>query len=340
MARVELKGIANVRAKGRIYYYAWRGGPRLHGEPGSADFVASFLEAHEKLKVTDDGKFEALVNVYKASDAFKKLADSTRRQWAPWLDQIADHFGTLRIAQFNRVDKIKPAIKKWRSRWTDHPRSADYGMQVLSRVLSYAVEEGRLTENACTGIAALYSTDRSEIIWTDADIKRLRKTCSPQIAQAVDLAAHTGLRFGDLIRLSWAHVHENRIELSTGKSRHRREALIPMYTALQDILRRIPKRATTVLTNSRGRPWTGDGLGSSFNKAKIKAGLDERKLHFHDLRGTAATKFYVAEIKVRAIAEILGWSEGQVERIIRRYVGKNAYIKAMIEQIDRAERRT
>jgi hypothetical protein len=35
MVKIDLKGIAKVTAKGRIYYYAWRGGPRLNGKPGS-----------------------------------------------------------------------------------------------------------------------------------------------------------------------------------------------------------------------------------------------------------------------------------------------------------------
>jgi transposase len=47
-------------------------------------------------------------------------------------------------------------------------------------------------------------------------------------------------------------------------------------------------------------------------------------LHFHDLRGTAATRFYVAGLSTRVIAKILAWSEDQVERIIRRYVGRAA----------------
>jgi len=41
-------------------------------------------------------------------------------------------------------------------------------------------------------------------------------------------------------------------------------------------------------------------------------------LHFHDLRRTAATKFNIAGLPTRAVAEILAWSEYQVERIIRR----------------------
>jgi hypothetical protein len=106
-----------------------------------------------------------------------------------------------------------------------------------------------------------------------------------------------------------------------------------MYDALRDILAPVPKRATTILTNSRRRPWTVDGFGSSFNKAKIEARMSTRDLHFNDLRGTAATKFYIAEFTIREIAETLAWDEDSVEKIIRRYVGRNAAIKARIMKL-------
>jgi integrase len=52
--------------------------------------------------------------------------------------------------------------------------------------------------------------------------------------------------------------------------------------------------------------------------------IADKDLHFHDLHGTAATKFYIAGLSIRVIAEILAWSEDQVERIIRRYVARAA----------------
>jgi integrase len=340
MVRVELRGIAKTKAKGRTYYYAWRGGPRLRGEPGSPEFHLSYNEAIESRRTPEPGRFRSLVVLYRASPDYAKLADSTRAQWSPWLDRISDYFGDLRIAQFDRPEKIRPAIRRWRSRWTDKPRTADYALQVLSRVLALGVEEGSIAGNPCEGIKRLYSGDRSEIIWTDADITALRKTCAAEIAQGIDLASHTGLRLGDLLRLSWSHVGEDAIRFSTGKSRGRREAVIPLYDDLREVLARIPKRSTTVLTNSKGRPWTPDGFGSSFNRAKIDAGMNDRNLHFHDLRGTAATRFYIAGLSIRVIAEILAWSEDQVERIIRRYVARGAATKDVIRQLNEARRRT
>jgi integrase len=337
MVKVDLKGIAKVKAKGRTYYYAWRGGPRLRGEPGSPEFIASYNEAVAQLRALDESRFRFVVADYKGSADYKKLADSTRDQWGKWLDRIALYFGELRIAQFDRPAKIRPVIRRWRGQWADRPRTADYGMQVLSRVLAHAVDLGSIAGNPCEGIKHLYNNDRSEIIWTDADMALIRKTCSAEIAQAIDLAAHTGLRLGDLLRLSWSHVGDGAIVLTTGKSRHRREAIIPLYSALRDILARIPKRATTILTSSKRRPWTADGFGSSFNKAKIDAGMSEQDLHFNDLRGTAATKFYIAGFSMREIAETLAWEEESVEKIIRRYVGRSAAIKARIRKLEGKE---
>jgi integrase len=335
MTRVELKGLAKVTAKGRTYWYAWRGGPRLRGEPGSPHFMASYNEALEKRRLPAPGSFRSLVTLYRASADYKSLASSTQRNWAPWLDRIAEYFGDLHIVQFDRPEKIRPVIRRWRNRWTEKPRAADYGMQVMSRVLSYAVDPlGKLAGNPCEGIKRLYSSNRSEIIWTEADIGRIKRTCTAEIAQAVDLAAHSGLRLGDLLRLSWSHVGADAIVITTGKSKRRREAIIPLYDDLKKVLAGIPKRSTTILTNSRHRPWTKDGFGSSFNKAKAAAGMADASLHFHDLRGTAATRFYIAGLPERVIAEIMGWEEEHVARIIRRYVDRSAATRALIRQLN------
>jgi integrase len=339
MVRVDLKGLVKVVAKGRTYYYAWRGGPRLRGEPGSPEFVASYNEAIVDQRAPDAARFRGLIASYKGSDDYKKLAKSTKRNWSRWLDRIGEHFGELRTAQFDRPDKIRPIIRRWRSRWADKPRSADYGMQVLSRVLSYGVDPlGIIAGNPCEGIKQLYSANRSEIIWTEADIAQLKKTCSDDVGHAVDLAAHTGLRLGDLLLLSWSHVGEYAITITTGKSKHRRTAIIPLYDDLRAVLAVIPKRSTTILTNVRRRPWTANGFGTAFDRAKMAASLKDRDLHFHDLRGTAVTKFYVAGVPERVIAEIMAWEEEHVAKIIRRYVDRSAATKDLIRKLN--EKRT
>lgn len=337
MAMVELKGLHTVKSGGNTYIYAWRGGPRIKARPvGGPAFMAEYNEAVASRRLPDASLFRSEVAAYRSSESFKGLADTTRRVWGRWLDKIAAHFGELPIKAFDSPERIRLIIRKWRSTMAAQPRTADYAMQVLSRVLSFAVERGKLASNPCEGIKQLYSTNRSDIIWTEDDIGQLRAVASPEIMHAVDLAAATGLRPADLFRLSWSHIGEDAIVITTSKSRHQKEAVIPLYDDLRDLLKRIPKRSTVVLTSTRPvtkhssahRPWRG--FSSSFTKAMADAKMADRDLHFYDLRGTAATRFYLAGLTERVIAEIMGWEEETVSRIIRRYVSRQAAVQDTI----------
>jgi hypothetical protein len=104
---------------------------------GTPAFWASYGEAIRDRRIPEPGRFGSLVTLYRASPDYQKLADSTKRNWARWLDEIADYFGPLSIAQFDRPEKIRAVIRQWRNRWADKPRTADFALQVLSRVLSH-----------------------------------------------------------------------------------------------------------------------------------------------------------------------------------------------------------
>jgi hypothetical protein len=68
-------------------------------------------------------------------------------------------------------------------------------------------------------------------------------------------------------------------------------------------------------------------------------GMAERNLHFHDLRGTACTRFYAAGLDKHDIAEVMGWEVEHVEKIIRRYIGRAAATKAIIAKLNRANKK-
>lgn len=331
MPKVKLDGVHKVTAKGRSYWYAWRGAgaPRLKGEPGSAEFVSSLEAAHAGRRSGDRTKVSGLVIAYKRDPAWQELAEKTRANWAPWLDRIVAHFGELRIAAFDRP-LIRVAIKRWRDQYRATPRSADVGLQVLSRVLSFAVENGDLGTNPVAGIPHLYSANRAEVIWTADDLEQLAAHASPEVMWAARLAVLTGLRQADLLRLSWSHVKANSIEIRTGKSGGTKTTLIPIHAALRAQLDAIPRLATTVLTNSEGRPWR-TGFGSSWNKAVTRAGIDK---HFHDLRGTAATALYRAGFTSREIADVMTWSQAGVEQLVDRYVKRDELILDRIRRLD------
>jgi integrase len=342
MAKRDVNGLHHVFSKGHEYWYAWRGGPQISrdGIPAyrTPEFWAAYDRAVSERHIPEPGKFKSMVTLYRGSESYKKLQPSTKRYCDRWLDRIADDFGALSIAAFDNP-RARKNIRQWRSQFAATPRKADMALQVLSLVCSHAVDPlGKLAVNPCEGIKALYSVDRSDKIWTDADIARIKPHCTPELANVIDLAAATGLRRGDLLRLSWSHISDDgtAIVITTAKSKHQREAVIPIYDELRALLAHIPKHSPIILTNSRGRPWTDGGFGSSFNDSKRAAGMADVDLHFHDLRGTAATKFYIAGLELRVIAEILAWEEDSVSKIIRKYVDRAAATKAVILQLNEA----
>lgn len=329
-------GVYRVRTKGRVYVYAWRGkgAPRIYAEEGTPEFVAELAEALASRKTGDRARVSGLCAMFRASDAW--LVDcsaKTRASWSLWLDRIQDHFGELRIEQFDRP-AMKPIIRRWHASYKKTPRAADMGLQVLSRLLTFGMAEGKLATNATTGIPRIYDADRSELIWTQDDLAKLKETASAEVYQAAKLASLTGLRQSDLLRLSWSHIKPLSIEIATGKSGGRRTTVIPLYGELKDYLATIKKRATTVLVNTEGQPWK-TGFGSSWGRA-MKGMKDAGcELHFHDLRGTAATRFYLGGLSIRQIAEAMAWSEGDVEPLINRYVKRDEVIRDMIAKMDR-----
>lgn len=336
MAMLPIKGIHVVRSKGREYVYAWRGGPRLTSEPGTDAFVQELAELRKNHVEGDKSKLRFLINRYKASDEWKGLADKSRANWTPFLTKIDARFGNMSILAFDRP-LIRVPIRKWRDEMKHTPRQADMGLQVLSRILSFGVAEGRLQNNACSGIPRLYKNNRADIIWTAEDIAAIDAIAPREIMFAIRLGALTGLRKSDLLKLNWSHVKENSIEVRTGKSGNVKTTLIPLYRELRQFLSEIPVRSTRILTNQKGHPWK-TGFNASYRPYKLKAGLEHQ--HFHDLRGTAATRMYLAGMSIREIAEIFTWSEAQVEKLINVYVRKEELLLDRIRRIDELEART
>jgi len=96
--RINAKGInwSNVKlADGstKKYWYAWRGGPRLRGEPGSPEFIQSYNEAIATKAVPPEGHLLSLTQGYQKSQAFLGLRDRTRADYIRQIEKIEQKFG-------------------------------------------------------------------------------------------------------------------------------------------------------------------------------------------------------------------------------------------------------
>ena len=275
--RVVLKGIDSAvkrLADGstRTYYYAWRRGPRLEGEPGTPEFVASYNAAIASRPSRRSGKtLESIVDAYLDSQDFATKRDRTQADYRKLAKMIVAEFGDMPLKLL--ADKrTRGEFLHWRDDLAKRsPRQADYAYAVLALILSWAKNRGAIDVNPCERGGKVYSATRADKVWRDADEAAFLSTASHALSLAYQMAVWTGQRRGDLLALTWTAFDGANVKLRQSKTG--RHVVIPIGAPLKAALCDEPRRAVTILTTQAGTPWTSDGFSASWRKAVLRAGV-------------------------------------------------------------------
>lgn len=347
------------RKRQRVYVYAYKGGPRIHVHDGPRkpkrlppDALRRLAEAEEARNAEPGHIFRHVIREWQRSADWEKLEASTRKVWQGHLNLIEARWGEFPYTVWNDP-RMAAKVVKWRDERKQTPRTADIGVTVLRALLKWAKLNGLVALNVAADIPQIArSADREEIIWTADDIaaftaKAIEKNL-PQLVDGLRLAALTGLRRADLVSLTFDHIGEFAVsKTALKKSRgRRRKATIPMTGELEALLAELKTRkraegVNTVLVNSFGQPWSGDGFGGSFNRIRDAAGIvhidedgGQRRKHLHDVRGTFCTML-LAECALtdEEAAPIMAWSKERIGRIRRVYVDDARVVVAIGERI-------
>lgn len=335
--RVVLKGVHTVRRKlasgeVREYHYAWRGGPKLNGAPGSPDFIRSYTEAHASRKRPAQGVVFALIAEFRQSSEYAQKSASTKRAYNHYLKMIEAEFGDMPVSALSDPE-CRGVFKEWRDGMSDRPRTADYAWTTLARVLSFARDRGRIPVNPCERGGRLWHGSRAENVWTDADVAAFLQAAPSHLHLALLLGLWTGQRQGDLLRLAWTQYDGKVIRLRQSKTGRR--VTIPVGEPLKAALDAIGGKDGPILRTIEGTKWTPDGFRSSWRKACEDAGIVG--LTFGDLRGTAVTRLALAGCTEAEIATITGHSLRSVRAVLdRHYLHRDpALAEVAIQKLER-----
>lgn len=328
-----------------VYAYAFRGGPlltkgegrtleeaneNLEDRLGQRDVLAKLEEARKPVRQVEDRAYiRGLIAAFKASPEWEKLGQSSKTAYSYYLASFDEDFGDWRVRLFERPE-TKVDLLDWRDEWAETPRAADYALQSVGRLFKWARGRGLTAARPTDDVERLHKSDRADIIWQDADLEKILAKASKEVGWAIRLSAETGLRLGDLVSLSWGAVGNHSIVWRTSK--RKRQAVIPLTPAAKALLASLPKRSTAVLTNSRGKPWTRDGLKGMIRDARIAAGIEGLRLN--DLRGTAVTRLFIAGSPKRDLALIFGWSEEAVDELLTKYCSGDAVALDLLSRMN------
>jgi len=298
----------------KTYCYAWRGGPRVVGEYGSAEFIASYNAAIASKTPTPVGRLQALLRSYQKSTDFLDLRERTRADYIKQIEKIEQKFGDAPLKALSDP-RTRGVFLEWRDELASKSRrQADYAWQVLKLVLNWAKDRGKITVNPCDGGGRVYSGTRVDFVWSVDDEAQFLERAPAQFHLPLFLGLWTGQRQGDLLRLPWSAYDGSVIRLRQSKTGRRVEIPVgaPLKAALDEAAK--AKKSTIILTSKAGRPWTEHGFQVSWSNISKQAGIVG--LRFNDLRGTAVTRLALVGCTEAEIATITGHSLRDVRSIL------------------------
>jgi len=238
-----------------------------------------------------------LIEAYKRSPEWDRLSDARKKKCALYFKRLSG-FGDCAATDVKRqhIRAVRDAIFS-----TGKPGAANGFVNVVSALCSWGIKADWLEHNPARSIDLIPGGHLPA--WSQAQADQAIAALPEHLRRLVLLALFTGQRRGDLCRMAWTHYDGERIRVTQGKTGT--PLVIPVHPTLKAAMDQWPRRATTILVNSRGRPWSPNRVTDGLRKALGRIGFEPGR-NVHGLRKLAATNLAEAGCSAHEIAAITG----------------------------------
>lgn len=277
------------------------------------------------------GSLGALIQEYRRSTEFAKLAPNTVKGYLRAMGHMVPLYESA-IAEIRRRH-----IVKLRDRFRDRPGIANQLVAVFSVLMKYAVEMEYRENNPARGIPFLATGEHTR--WPEEAIAFAMERFPERFRRAVVLALYTGQRQADVLAMRWSDYDGDGINVVQQKTGTK--LWIPCPAALKaelDAWRAEGVTATTVLTDSRGRPYRIETFATLFS-AQVRAHVELQGLVFHGLRKTAAARLAEAGCSPHEIGAITGHKTLAMLQLYTLEAEQKTRARAAVVKLENAGRR-
>ncbi|OPY99248.1 hypothetical protein A5906_26335 [Bradyrhizobium sacchari] len=294
---------------GKPVFYLRRPGlpkARLHGFPGSPEFLAEYEAAKATLPETVNA---GLVSYYQSTAFTTGLAKSTQQQRRAILERFREDHGDKRVALLhsmalqNIINKKTPnaqrSFKKARRGFIDHCLSL--GMIKVDPLPGLKFARTKKTGGFHT--------------WTEDEVRQYKERHPPgtKARLALGLLLNTGHARSDVTRMGRQHVKNGWLSMRRQKTNVAFD--IPL---LPDLVAEIGRHEQTdqlaFLTTEAGDPFAAAGFGNWFADRCREAGVPGRA---HGLRKAAAVHHALNDATAPQLMAWFGWRTiGEAQRYI------------------------
>ncbi len=142
---------------------------------------------------------------------------------------------------------------------------------------------------------------------TEAEEKALRVHLKPEAWDLLQAALLTGMRQGELIRLTWPQVDLSERVIDFEPTKRGKKRLMPISESLFYVLARrkqTPSASGYVFVGPSGKPWTKDAVRCHLDKGAAAAGVEG--FTFHDTRHTFSSRLVRGGVHAVYVQELLG----------------------------------
>ena len=252
-------GVEIKRTKGKVYAY-WNPnrGTGREGErialPSPITDPVSFLREVERYKgspsvIYQPGSVGALCERYEASEDFRKLADSTRKNYMTHLNRFKDEKLWGRLAVKNVSPEGVLAYRDLLARET--PGMTNHMLAFGRALWSWALPLALVTANPFDAVKNVEVGDKGHIPWPKWVVDNVREHAPVDLVRLVRFAIMTCQRESDLVRMGPQHRDGPGIWVRPVKTRKKRRAFRIPLTAEDNKLLDAWAATSIEFTNSR-----------------------------------------------------------------------------------------
>jgi integrase len=264
------------------------------------------------------------------------LSDFIDEHYLPWAKTnkrswYHDQWRAKSLKKFfagKRLEEITPLlIERFKSKEREKismrgskqsPASVNRKLELLSRILSMAVDYGMLPTNPCQRVRKFQLNNRRERYLSIEEEKRLLSMLfgnRAYLRPIIILALNTGMRRGEILNLEWWQIDFNTNRLIVTKTKSGKPRHIPMNQKVRDTLLALQetKQGKYVFESKKKPGHPIQEPKKAFRAALKDAGIEN--FRFHDLRHTAGTRLAEAGVDAFTIKDILGHASIQTSAI-------------------------
>jgi integrase len=276
----------------------------LPGKPGDPEFHKRYGEllaqSERKAPEPDKESFAWLVARYRKSAEFNALRPLTRLDYDKTLDLIVAELGEQPFAL-----TTSKMIKQVRDDHAATPRKAHKFKQMVSRLYSWAAEEGLAEGNPAAAIKRLKVRAKAITPWSEAEIAAFLSTAPQWLQTPILLALYTGQRREDVVRMTWADYQGSIIRVKQSKTGEPLD--IACHKALRSHLSSIKTAfGGPIARNAKGRPFTANSLSQAIRRQIGEMEGFPRDRSIHGLRYAAAARLDDAGCTLTEAVAVLG----------------------------------